>query len=170
VKNTTFSGNSAAIGGGIGVTGVSALTNVTLVGNNATDFGGGVGSNNAGNVSLRNVLLSGNLRLGVAQNCGTGNGGVMSSGSNNLSNDATCAVLTMPTDHFNVASGLSGALANNGGPTLTHALLGSSLAINAGNAAECLATDQRGFARQGICDIGAFEFGGSAPAGFGAPR
>ena len=56
-------------------------------------------------------------------------------------------------------------LADNGGPTLTHALLSGSNAIDDGinscpdhNGAP-LATDQRGVARpQGnACDIGAFE-------------
>ncbi len=37
-------------------------------------------------------------------------------------------------------------------------LLPGSPAINAGSS--CPATDQRGFARNGACDIGAFEFGG----------
>jgi len=37
-------------------------------------------------------------------------------------------------------------------------LLAGSPAINAGN--NCPTTDQRGFARNGACDIGAYEFGG----------
>ncbi len=37
-------------------------------------------------------------------------------------------------------------------------LLANSPAINAGSS--CPATDQRGFARNGVCDIGAYEFGG----------
>ena len=51
---------------------------------------------------------------------------------------------------------------NNGGPTETISLNGSSPAIGAGNPETCLATDQRGYVRQGGgCDIGAFE---DAPA------
>lgn len=65
-----------------------------------------------------------------------------------------------------------GALQDNGGPTWTHALLPGSPAIDAGNpaggtdaAGNPLTTDQRGFVRphNGRCDIGAFEFGASAP-------
>jgi hypothetical protein len=50
-----------------------------------------------------------------------------------------------------------GALADNGGPTFTRALLAGSPARNAG--AACPAADQRGIARpQGsACDIGAYE-------------
>ncbi|MGB8212716.1 MAG: choice-of-anchor Q domain-containing protein, partial [Anaerolineales bacterium] len=52
-----------------------------------------------------------------------------------------------------------GPLADNSGPTWTMALLPGSPAIDVGNDATCLATDQRGITRpQGVhCDIGAFE-------------
>lgn len=49
------------------------------------------------------------------------------------------------------------SLANNGGPTETFALESSSDAINAGDPAYCLPTDQRGFDRDFACDIGAYE-------------
>ncbi|HEX6279123.1 MAG TPA: right-handed parallel beta-helix repeat-containing protein, partial [Pyrinomonadaceae bacterium] len=63
---------------------------------------------------------------------------------------------------------LLGPLQNNGGPTLTHALLSGSPAINSGddcvlsangcgNDHPALPTDQRGFPRNGTVDIGAFE-------------
>jgi len=59
---------------------------------------------------------------------------------------------------------LLGPLQDNGGDTLTHALLPSSPAIDAGDADNCPATDQRGIPRpQGAgCDIGAYEFGATA--------
>ena len=58
-----------------------------------------------------------------------------------------------------------GPLADNGGPTLTHALLPGSPAIDAVTAGNCPAADQRGVSRpqdgtgDGVraCDIGAFE-------------
>ena len=58
---------------------------------------------------------------------------------------------------------LLGPLADNGGPTLTHALLPGSPAIDAGNDAVAETVDQRGLARNvnGV-DIGAFE---AQPAG-----
>jgi len=59
---------------------------------------------------------------------------------------------------------LLGPLADNGGPTWTHALLAGSPAIDAADDAACVAppingVDQRGVARpQGVgCDVGAFE-------------
>jgi len=51
-----------------------------------------------------------------------------------------------------------GVLADNGGPSPTHALLIGSPAINAGLNPNLLTTDQRGFKREvGLIDIGAYE-------------
>ena len=62
---------------------------------------------------------------------------------------------------------LLGPLEDNGGPTLTHALLPDSPALDAGNNAYATDFDQRGpgFPRivNGIIDIGAFEFQGAGP-------
>ena len=65
---------------------------------------------------------------------------------------------------------LNPTLANNGGPTFTHALVAASAAINAGNPAApgsvdaaCALLDQRGLTRPDRCDIGAYEFGGVSP-------
>ncbi|MCH8239692.1 MAG: hypothetical protein IIB62_06510, partial [Proteobacteria bacterium] len=50
-----------------------------------------------------------------------------------------------------------GPLANNGGPTPTHALLTGSFAIDTG-VAPCPAADQRSVLRSdGLCDVGAYE-------------
>ena len=58
-----------------------------------------------------------------------------------------------------------GPLGYYGGSTMTHALLTGSPAINAGNTATSPATDQRGAARVGTADIGAFELNNSANGG-----
>ena len=59
-----------------------------------------------------------------------------------------------------------GPLTNNGGPTLTMALLPGSPAIDAGNTSLAPATDQRGFPRPAglAADIGAYEYGSVMPA------
>ena len=67
---------------------------------------------------------------------------------------ATCgfAATEVPT-----AGLIDPILADNGGPTPTHALPGASPALNSG-VDPCPATDQRGVARNdGACDVGAYE-------------
>ncbi len=56
-------------------------------------------------------------------------------------------------------------LGSYGGPTRTQTLLTGSPAINAGNTATSPATDQRGAARVGTADIGAFELNNPANGG-----
>ena len=96
---------------------------------------------------------------------------MVATSSNNLIGDGTGSVgLANGVNNNLVGSGASpidpllGPLADNTGPTRTHALLAGSVAINAGNNATCAATDQRGIARpiSGVCDIGSFEFAGPA--------
>lgn len=168
VRNSTFSGNRALIGGGIAATGQGTVTNVTLVANSATNYGGGIGTNNPGALTVTNLLLAGNVVADTAGNCGSGAASTITSAGGNLSGDATCGTFTQGSDKPNTAPGVNTTLANNGGTTFTHALLEGSAAINAAVGAACPTTDQRGFARVGSCDIGAFEFG--AQAGFGAVR
>src|SRR5262249_17043884 len=57
----------------------------------------------------------------------------------------------------NAIDPLLGPLANNGGPTPTHALLPGSPAVN-GGVASGVSADQRGVPRQGTPDIGSVEF------------
>jgi hypothetical protein len=54
-------------------------------------------------------------------------------------------------------------LKNNGGATDTHALGSGSAAINGGDNSLAPQTDQRGYLRSGVSDIGAFEFNGTVP-------
>jgi hypothetical protein len=72
-------------------------------------------------------------------------------GEDNFDNDGTCP-------NSELITGLDPVLADNGGPTLTHALLPGSSAIDA--AGDCgLPTDQRGRPRNdGACDGGSYEF------------
>jgi hypothetical protein len=73
----------------------------------------------------------------------------------NDSGDPNC------TASITIADPKLAPLANNGGATQTMALLQNSPAIDAGNPATCPVWDQRGYVRQGPCDIGAYEFGGT---------
>ncbi|HEX5620525.1 MAG TPA: choice-of-anchor Q domain-containing protein [Solirubrobacteraceae bacterium] len=172
IENSTITGNLASIGvgsfgGGVVVSGGTAtIRNSTISGNTARDTdgdtaqGGGI-YNDDGTLTLQNVTIAGNTA-----NTATGlwsNGpttvtntliadtcfGAPYSGSRNLSTSTTCG--------FGAAvNPLLGALLNNGGQTDTRALQAGSPAINTG--ASCPTTDQRGVAREGACDIGAYEY------------
>ncbi|HZV55613.1 MAG TPA: cadherin-like domain-containing protein [Rhodocyclaceae bacterium] len=152
LTNVTVSGNSvgAGYGGGLYFTQAATLESVTIANNNAA-VGGGVYSNGA-TVTLRNVLLANNGGGSL------GGSGIVSLG-NNLADDSPTQ-LGQATDKVGGVIGLA-ALADNGGYTRTHALGGSSWAIDAGNSATAPATDQRGAPRVGAADIGAYESAGA---------
>jgi len=165
IRNSTFSGNSAVTGGGVAATGAISIVNSTLVGNTATDYGAGIATNNAGAMTVTNLVLSNNRVGQNAGDCGRGGTSTITSAGGNVNGDTTCTTFTQASDRRSATVGVSATLANNGGGVLTHALLEGSAAINAGVASACPTTDQRGFARVGTCDSGAFEFGATAPAG-----
>jgi hypothetical protein len=167
LRNVTISGNTTApdrSGGGIfncaancgSSEGGLDLLNVTIAFNSAV-FGGGVSNSASAFASLTNVLLAGN---------GGGNcAGALASGSHNLSDDFSCAGSFTDSGDQNGAAANLGVLAELGGPTMTHALLPGSAAIDAGYDPGCPDADQRGVDRpqdgdgnaSAICDIGAFE-------------
>jgi CSLREA domain-containing protein len=176
LMNSTVSGNRANNSGGGLQGGTATLSNVTITANvadsdaNGTGDGGGVAATTLG---VRNSIIGGNLDAspppgGVAPDCSAT---VNSQGYNLISNDTGCTVAVGTGDK--VGSGAApidpalGPLANNGGPTPTHALLASSPARIGGNPTApggpgdaCTATDQRGVPRpQGArCDVGAYEY------------
>lgn len=164
--NSTISGNEAdGTGGGLQSDESATLTNVTITANTATrsagspepSLGGGIFLDK-GTVTLANTIVVKQLR-------GTDCFGTMTSNGHNLDSDLTCA--QAGTDRTAPDPGL-GPLANNGGPTETHALLIGSPAIDHGDNTICAAdpvnnVDQRSIPRPlngGLsltCDIGAFE-------------
>ena len=155
ITNSTFSGNTASsTGGGISVRDYygnlnrTTITNSTLTGNTA---GAGGGIYNGDTLTLQNTVVANSPSGGDCS-------GTVTSSGYNIAGDATC-VFTAAGDLQNT-NPLLGPLAQNGGPTQTHALLAGSPAIDTGSP-DCPppAADQRGVARpQGPdCDIGAFE-------------
>jgi hypothetical protein len=147
IENTTVGNNSAGCNGG-GVFSSSPSSTVTI--NNSTisnNNGGGVYNN--GTFNLKNTIISGN----TVEDC---NGVPFTSQGNNIiGSTAGCNISASSGDQFDVDP-LLGAFDPAQG---IYPLLPSSPAIDAGNPATCLATDQRGVTRpQGArCDIGAFE-------------
>jgi hypothetical protein len=112
---------------------------------------------------LKNTLLSSSA---TGDNC---SGIAVTSLGHNLSSDDSCG-LSGPGDLQNTDP-LLGPLQDNGGPTLTHALLPGSPAIDAGDNGNAPATDQRGLPRimdgdgngSFLADIGAYELQNGVP-------
>jgi hypothetical protein len=154
VSNSTFSGNSvggSSSGGGIANMGTLTVDNSTFSGNSAGNSGGGIVSW-GGTVTVRNTILANN----GSKDCS----GTIATALNNLiQTTATACGLTDGTNGNKIGvDPLLSALADNGGRTQTMAISSSSSpAVNSGDSGTCLATDQRGNARVGTCDIGAYE-------------
>ena len=167
VTNSTISGNSvgdpifsSSRGGGIFNGGTMTVTNSTISGNSASigvnSRGGGIF--NGGTVTVTNSLFTANTAPHSA-NCA---GGPDADSSNIVEDNDGCGGSSGAVQKTAAEINL-GPLADNGGPTLTHALLPGSVAIDflapdgSGNCS--LATDQRGVTRPqgGGCDVGAYE-------------
>lgn len=153
LTNTTLSGNTAtASGGGLYNAATATLLHDTIT-LNAASSGGGLA--NTGTTGLQSTLLSAN----TGGNCS----GTISSNGTNLDSGTTCAFAA--TGDLSGTDPLLGTLADNGGPTLTHALLSGSPAIDTAGNSGCPTEDQRGVTRPvdgnsdgiAVCDIGAFE-------------
>jgi CSLREA domain-containing protein len=156
VQNSTLSGNTAvpntefpSQGGGIWLEHDVQLTHLTITGNAATEGAGLFDA--SGDSSIVATLIAGN----DGPECGDPSISQITE-SHNLSDDTSCA--------FDGVGDLQGVdprlapLANNGGPTNTHALYTGSPAINAADCDPGPGTDQRlEFRAPGPCDIGAYE-------------
>lgn len=171
--NSTVTGNTAGRGAAVhnaGSTGAAKLIlhSCTIAENSAplgSIFNDGP---NATNVTLRNTIVKAGASGATIV---SGNSATVTSQGNNISSDAIGGdggtgpggAFSQPGDMRNTDPRLDTAgLKDNGGPTPTLALLSNSPAINAGNG-RAPSLDQRGFLRDGIPDIGAFEFGAALP-------
>ena len=164
ITNSTLSGNKSTgwHGGAIFQTdGDIAITNSTIADNIGPDwapsalFIGQFGGSFVPTLTLTNSIITGNHWY-ACERFASGTAANVVSGGHNLIQDNSCNPVA--SDLISVDAQL-GPLADNGGPTLTHALLPGSPAIDAADDAVCPATDQRGITRpQGAhCDIGAYE-------------
>ena len=103
-------------------------------------------------MNLKGSILAGNTGAVSAPDCG---GALTSQGNNLIGNASGCPITNQqPTDIIGQNPQL-GPLADNGGPTDTHALVPGSPAIDAGPP-DAPPTDQRGVPRSS--DIGAYEY------------
>lgn len=140
LTNSTVSGNFADSGGGFGSSpgggifngslfgGSLLVTNSTIANNRATGHGGGIRHDNSGSVTLRNTIVASNQSTPGSNDVS----GTFTSQGFNLVSNTNGSTGWLDTDILNV-NALLAPLGNNGGGTLTHALLPMSPAINAGN-------------------------------------
>jgi hypothetical protein len=180
ITNSTISGNQltggvASRGGGINnaLGGTTNLLNVTIANNRVAArrtarVGGGIHNGGDSTVNLTNTIIDGN-RAPTGPDC---SGTLIFGGFNLISNATGCDIRGTGAM---VTSARLVPLADNSGPTRTHALctaldvpddacFGASPAIDAGDNASCPARDQRDAPRVANCDIGAFEaFSSPAP-------
>lgn len=155
LTNTTVSGNvSDGNPAGMSMNGDTIIIHSTIANNNNASAGGQGGLNvfSGAVLQIKNSIVANNS----PRDC---HGGETAIGEN-LDSDGTCTGFTLTDDP------LLGPLANNGGPTETHALLPGSPAIDAATDCDDLSSppilvtsDQRGEGRpEGAqCDLGAYE-------------
>ena len=164
LTNVTISGNvgggTTTSGGGFRNIGDATLINVTITGNTGA-YGAGISLPIIGPFSpvtrLKNTIVANN----IGKDCYTW---PITSLGYNLDSDNTCGLIG--TGDIVNTDPLLGPLQDNGGFTLTHALLPGSPAIDTGSP-DCPppSTDQRGELRPidgnddgiKVCDIGAYE-------------
>ncbi len=186
--NSTVSGNEAWVSGG-GIAnhgGTVLLSNVTVTANTANSdlsadndgFAGGVWNDGAGGgmVELWNTLIAANVQsvVGVGILDPDCVGDLTSQGYNLVGWDsAFCTVIDTGVGGDILGDPIAidpliGPLADNIGPTRTHALDAGSPAVDAGNPLGCsvngsgyISEDQRQRVRPSgsACDIGAYEYG-----------
>ncbi|EMI21354.1 vcbs repeat-containing protein [Rhodopirellula maiorica SM1] len=151
LTNVTISGNTASSDGG----GLHTDTNITITNSTITlntgDKGGGI-VNSGAVVTISNTIVAGNTGV-------NGDADVIGDFSSNGANliQSLGSATGFGSDITGVNPNLA-ALANNGGSTDTHAIDTSSAAYNAGTAVTAPSVDQRGVARNGSVDIGAYEY------------
>ena len=151
--------------------GTLSIINTTIA-NNYAPFSGGMYIENNATVNLTNTLVANNTSDGDGPNID--NFGTINSLGNSLIADTTGTRYT-PNANDIVGSNASpvnaliGSLTNNGGFTETHALLSGSPAIDAGFDFLATTTDQRGEARFGQSDIGAYEVANCVPGDITPP-
>ena len=144
ITNSTISGNT---GPGIdAVGGTTTITNSTFSANTTANL---FASSPGTVLNLVNTLVAGN------SSCIQSSQAIINA-TNSLIQGGLSCVNGTNTNNLTSAP-LLGTLGNYGGTTQTIPLLPGSPAINAGTATGAPTTDQRGIARVGNVDIGAFE-------------
>lgn len=159
VINSTLSSNMAVRGGGVRQqAGTVSLGSTTIAQNDASNRGGGLLIVSGATMNVQNTIIGENTSP-QGRSC---SGTLVSQDHNLIESRAGCNITGDTANTLSNTLAMLAPLADNGGPTRTHALETGSPAIDAGQTVE--AVDQRGFARDtSPDDMGAFELGGTPP-------
>jgi len=189
ISNSTISGNTVGTGFGGGITNNSGRTltiNNSTISSNTAGANRGGGIRNDGTTNINRSIVSGNSAATSAAEISNNTSATINANNYNvfahglLTNAQAYNNFTPGANDRNttsdggspvaLASILNTTLANNGGPTLTHALVSGSPAVDFAPSAACTGSpingvDQRGAARNydgngsvtGECDSGAYE-------------
>lgn len=172
INSSTISGNSSdVLGGGIHTRfGPATLFDSTVSGNMASELGGGVFARYLISITIHNSIVAGNTAMS-APDLRSHLDLTTFNVNYSLIGDATSGLTTLQLADITSGVGnllnidpLLGPLADNGGPTPTHALLPRSPAIDAGDPTipfRATEFDQRGVGYSRVMfdriDIGAYE-------------
>ncbi|MFQ5329105.1 MAG: choice-of-anchor Q domain-containing protein [Thermodesulfobacteriota bacterium] len=152
IENSTITGNSAAFGGAVYFGGGNGVVNSTITSNTGSSGAGGFHLGFT-TIPMVNSILAANTGPDCA------GVGTLQSDGHNIDDDNSCGLSGAGDMPGTISPVIASGAGYNGGPTQTHALQAGSPAIDAGDNANCPATDQRGVARSdGACDIGAYEY------------
>uniref|UniRef100_UPI0026196A5F T9SS type A sorting domain-containing protein n=1 Tax=Flavobacterium sp. TaxID=239 RepID=UPI0026196A5F len=160
INTTTISGNTSASNGG-GIFSNAGLTlNAVTIANNSAVVGGGIANTSSSLPALKNTIVASNT-ASTDSDVSSTTGAFVSNGFNLIGRASAAAFVASTGDivgtNATPVNPLLASLANNGGTTLTHALLASSPAINKGNANDMFADQLGNPVFAGRRDIGAFE-------------
>jgi hypothetical protein len=159
ITNTTFSGNAGGSGGALVVDGGVpfeigvTVASCTFVGNSSANGSYGASIHGFG---FQEIAIANNIFASTTDDCQFPGGYLVDQGGN-FEDEYTC---NFPFSNPLIVAGVDydPNLADNGGPTLTHALPSTSVAIDAGPGACSVVTDQRNIIREdGACDSGSLE-------------
>ena len=178
ITGSRLAGGAGGAGGsggwGIGgICGTVNVTNCTVTFNFGTFGAGGIGggggqgspsgpqgSSGTSGSAVGGLQISGGVLVNtiLATNSPGNCSGAITDAGHNLSSDGPGVFTNVGS--LNNTDPKLGLLADNGGPTMTMALLPGSPAIDGGNTAAAPRTDQRGFPRPvgSAADIGAYEY------------
>jgi hypothetical protein len=132
-----------------------SLDSATIAFNTARAQGGGVFAAAGATLNTTNSIIARNTAVAGGTDLFGAVASFLSGGFNLIGNNVDLFFTALGSDMTN-KNPLLGTLVNNGGPTVTHALLTGSPAINTGSTVQTV--DQRNNPRPAVNkDIGAFE-------------